>query len=46
MGFPSATIWPDESFPSFDETVTEGPFRLQAENSRVCFANIAIHRIY
>ncbi|MFH5886230.1 family 16 glycoside hydrolase [Halalkalibaculum sp. DA3122] len=46
MGFPSATIWPDESFPSYDETVTEGPIRLQAENSRVRFANIAIQRIF
>lgn len=45
MGFPTATIWPDESFPSYDETVTEGPIRLQAENSKVRFANIAIQRL-
>jgi len=46
MGFPSAQIWPDMSFPAFRGTVTEGPIRLQAENSHVRFANIALKRIY
>ena len=34
------------SFPAFRGTVTEGPIRLQAENSEVRFANIALKRIY
>jgi hypothetical protein len=46
MGFPSAKVWPEESFPAYSGTVTEGPIRLQAENSRVRFANIAIQRLY
>ena len=46
MGFPTAQIWPDYSFPSYAGTVTEGPIRLQAENSQVRFANIALQRLY
>ncbi len=45
MGFPTAQVWPDNSFPSYEGTVTEGPIRLQAENSEVRFANIAIQRL-
>ncbi|MEM7370349.1 MAG: DUF1080 domain-containing protein [Bacteroidota bacterium] len=46
MGFPSAKVWPEESFPSYFGTVTEGPIRLQAENAEVRFANIALQRLY
>ena len=46
MGFPAAQQWPDNSFPANRGTVTEGPIRLQAENSEVRFANIAIQRLY
>jgi hypothetical protein len=46
MGFPAGEEWPDMSFPYYYETVTEGPIRLQAENSEVRFANIALKRIY
>jgi hypothetical protein len=46
MGFPSAKVWPDECFPAYYGTVTEGPIRLQAENSQVRFANIALKRLY
>jgi hypothetical protein len=46
MGFPAAKVWPDESFPDYYGTVTEGPIRLQAENAEVRFANIAIQRLY
>ena len=45
MGFPTAQVWPEASFPSYFNTVTEGPIRLQAENASVRFANIAIQRI-
>ncbi len=45
MGFPSAQVWPEASFPGYFGTVTEGPIRLQAENSQVRFANIAIQRL-
>jgi hypothetical protein len=45
MGFPSAKVWPDMSFPAFRGTVTEGPIRLQAENSQVRFANIGLKRL-
>ncbi len=45
MGFPSVQSWPEGSYPSRYETVTEGPIRLQAENSSVRFANIAIKRL-
>lgn len=44
MGFPVAKEWPEGSFPAEWGTVTEGPIRLQAENSEVRFANIAIRR--
>jgi hypothetical protein len=46
MGFPSAKVWPEQSFPAYLGTVTEGPIRLQAENSEVRFSNIAIQRLY
>ena len=46
MGFPSAQVWPEGSFPADEGIVTEGPIRLQAENSSVRFANIAIQRLY
>jgi hypothetical protein len=46
MGFPAASQWPDNSFPANQGTVTEGPIRLQAENSEVRFANIALKRLY
>lgn len=46
MGFPSAQVWPELSFPDEDGTLTEGPIRLQAENSHVRFANIALQRLY
>jgi hypothetical protein len=45
MGFPSAKVWPEQSFPAYLGTVTEGPIRLQAENSEVRFSNIAIQRL-
>ncbi len=46
MGFPTAQSWPEESFPYYERTVTEGPIRLQAENTSVRFANIAIQRLW
>ena len=46
MGFPSAKVWPEQSFPGYFGTITEGPIRLQAENSNIRFANIAIQRLY
>jgi hypothetical protein len=46
MGFPSSKQWPDASHPAEQETVSQGPIRLQAENSEVRFANIALQRIY
>jgi len=45
IGFPSAKVWPEMCFPAFHGTVTEGPIRLQAENSRVRFANIGLKRL-
>ena len=45
MGFPAAQSWPDASFPGYFGTVSEGPIRLQAENSSVRFANIALRRL-
>lgn len=45
MGFPAGQQWPDDSFPAYYGTVTEGPIRLQAENSEVRFANIALQRL-
>ena len=45
MGFPTTQVWPEMSFPAFRGTVTEGPIRLQAENSQVRFANIGIMRL-
>lgn len=46
MGFPTAQIWPDDSFPAYEGIVTQGPIRLQAENSAIRFANIAIERLW
>ena len=46
MGFPSAQEWPEESFPRYFGTISEGPIRFQAENSEVRFANVAIQRIW
>ena len=46
MGFPSGQVWPENSEQDYEGIITEGPIRLQAENSRVRFANIALQRLY
>ena len=44
-GFPVAALYPKDSWQRKRKVVAEGPIRLQAENTRVRFANIAIKRL-
>lgn len=46
MGFPAAKVWPAMSSREEHGIQTEGPIRLQAENSEVRFANVGIQRLY
>jgi hypothetical protein len=44
-GFPKVALYANESWQKKARVVSEGPLRLQSENSAVRFANIAIKRI-
>jgi hypothetical protein len=44
-GFPAFCIYPEDSWQKRKGVVSEGPIRLQAENSEVRFANVAIKRL-
>lgn len=44
-GFPAYCIYPENSWQKKKGVISEGPIRLQAENSEVRFANVAIKRL-
>ncbi len=46
LGFPAAQVWANMSAQTEEGIVTEGPIRLQAENSEVRFANVAIQWLW